>query len=98
MVRFSVPAGATQAMVKGIFRASGGSGNDIQVVIASPMEFQNWINGHQAQVFYSSGKVTTGTINVENIPPGDYILAFNNKFAALSRKQVTAVVTLSYVP
>ncbi len=97
-VPFTVPPGATQVKVKGVFRAFGGSGNDIQVVIASPMEFQNWINGHQAQVFYATGKVTTGTIDVENIPPGDYILAFNNKFAALSRKQVNAVVTLSYVP
>jgi serine/threonine protein kinase len=97
-VQFSVPGGATQVKVKGFFRASGGTGNDIQVVIASPMEFQDFINGKQAQVFYATGKVTGGVINVENLQPGDYILAFNNKFSALSRKQVTAVVTLSYVP
>jgi hypothetical protein len=84
--------------VYGFFRASGGRGNDIEVVIASPIEFQNWINGHQAQVFFAPGKATDGRINVENLPPGDYILAFSNKFSALSRKQVTAVVTLSYVP
>jgi hypothetical protein len=97
-VQFSVPGGATQVKVKGFFRASGGTGNDIQVVIASPVEFQNWIDGRQAQVFYATGKVTGGAINVENLPPGDYTLAFNNKFSALSRKQVTAVLTLSYVP
>jgi hypothetical protein len=97
-VQFSVPGGATQVKVNGFFRASGGGGNDIEVVIASPIEFQNWINGHQAQVFFASGKVTDRAINVENLPPGDYILAFSNKFSTLSRKQVTALVTLSYVP
>ena len=97
-VQFSVPGGATQVKVKGFFRASGGTGNDIQVVIASPMDFQNWINGIQAQVAYATGKTTGGAINIENLPPGDYVLAFSNKFSALSRKQVTAVVTLSYIP
>jgi hypothetical protein len=84
--------------IKGFFRASGGTGNDIQVVIACPAEFQSFINGKQAQVYYVTGKATGEAINVENLPPGDYVLAFNNKFSALSRKQVTAVVTLTYIP
>jgi hypothetical protein len=97
-VPFSVPQGATGANVKGSFHAFGGSGNDIQVVIASPFEFENWINGHQAQVLYGTDRATNGTIDVEDIPAGDYILAFSNKFSGLSRKQVTAYIVLGYTP
>ncbi len=95
---FSVPQGATRAIVKGSFHAFGGTGNDIQAVIASPFEFENWINGHQAQVLYGTVKATNGTIGVEGIPAGNYILAFSNKFSALSRKQVTADIVLGYWP
>jgi hypothetical protein len=98
MVTFTVPQGATEVRVRGTFAAFGGSGNDVQVLVASPLEFQNWINGHQAQAFYSTGKVTNGTINIDDLPPGDYVLAFSNKFSAFTRKQVTAQVTLSYIP
>ena len=37
--------------ITGNFNASGGSGNDIQAIIADEMNFTNWINGHQAGVF-----------------------------------------------
>lgn len=95
-VNFSVPADAIRAKVTGSFHAFGGAGNDIQVVIATPSEFENWINGHQAQVYYSTDKTTNGTID-RQLPPGDYMLAFNNRFSALSRKEVTGEITLSYV-
>ena len=96
--RFTVPQGAVNAKVKGVFHAFGGSGNDIQAVIANPFQFENWINGHQAQVLYGTERITNGTIDVEGIAPGDYILAFNNKFSAFSKKQVTALIGLSYLP
>ena len=95
-INFSVPAGAIRARVSGSFHAFGGSGNDIQVVIASPPEFENWINGHQAQVYYSTDKVTNGTID-RLLPPGDYTLAFDNRFSAFSRKEVTGEITLTYL-
>jgi hypothetical protein len=39
--------------VVGNFRASGGSGNDIQAALMDESNFENWKNGHQAQVEYS---------------------------------------------
>jgi hypothetical protein len=66
------------------------------VVIASPPEFENWINGHQAQLYYSTDKVTNGTID-RLLPPGDYTLAFDNRFSAFSRKEVTGEITLTYL-
>jgi predicted nucleic acid-binding Zn ribbon protein len=80
----------------GGFRASGGSGNDIQVVLADENEFENWINGHQARVLYSTGKTTTGKIDVAIMEPGTYILAFSNVFSMFADKDVFAEVELRY--
>ena len=49
----------------GTFTAAGASGNDISAVIASEAEFANWINGHEAKVFWSTqGKKTAGSFEV----------------------------------
>ncbi len=82
--------------VVGSFRVSGGSGNDIQVVLAEESEFENWINGHQARAVYSTGKTTTGRLDVEITQPGTYILAFSNTFSLLTDKDVFAEVELRY--
>lgn len=82
--------------VVGHYSAMGGGGNDIQAVIASEDEFQNWINGHQARAFYSTpGRVTTGAIDVV-LPPGRYVLAFNNRFSVFTPKAVFAEITAAY--
>jgi hypothetical protein len=94
--KFIVPQVAQDAKVRGVFHAFGGAGNDIEAAIMTPFEFENWSNGHEAHVYYNSGKVTNGQIQVDGIPPGTYILAFSNRFAMLSRKEVTAQVSLSY--
>jgi len=82
--------------VTGAFNASGGSGNDIQAVIADEMNYTNWINGHPAQVFWGTqGKQTTGNIEVR-LRPGVYYLAFSNRFSAFTEKQVFLEVDLNY--
>ena len=56
--------------VKGTFNASGGTGNDIAAVVADEMNYTNWINGHQSQVFWSTqGKETTGNFELR-LKPG----------------------------
>ncbi|HYW38106.1 MAG TPA: emp24/gp25L/p24 family protein [Terriglobales bacterium] len=82
--------------VTGNFNASGGSGNDIQAVIADEENYTNWINGHQAQAFWTTqGKQTTGNIEA-TLKPGMYYLAFSNKFSAFTEKQVFLDVDLNY--
>lgn len=83
--------------VTGTFHATGGMGNDIQVVLAEKAEFDNWINGHQAHVLYSPGKVTTGKMDVAITEPGTYCLAFSNTFSLLARKNVQADISLQYL-
>jgi hypothetical protein len=94
---FVVPAaGVRNYRVIGHYSVVGGSGNDIQAVVATEAEFQNWINGHQSRLFYSSpGKVTTGDLNVL-LPPGRYVLAFNNRFSLLTDKAVFAEIQAAY--
>jgi predicted nucleic acid-binding Zn ribbon protein len=82
--------------VVGSFRASGGSGNDIQVVLADESEFENWINGHQARVLYSTGQITNGKVDVQITESGAYVLAFSNTFSTMTDKDVFAEVELRY--
>jgi hypothetical protein len=82
--------------VTGTFSASGGTGNDIQAVIVDEENYSNWINGHQAQAFWTTqGKQTTGNIEAQ-LNPGMYYLAFSNKFSAFTAKQVFLEVDLNY--
>lgn len=88
---FTITGGNSR--VGGRFEAMGGSGNDIEVVITNADGFENWKNGHQATVFYQSGKTTIGNINV-TLGPGTYYLAFNNKFSLIADKTITGDITL----
>lgn len=82
--------------ISGSFNASGGGGNDIEAVIADETNYMNWINGHQAQVFWGTqGKQTTGSIDV-GLRPGTYYLVFSNRFSVFTQKQVFLEVNLNY--
>ncbi|HEY3939273.1 MAG TPA: zinc-ribbon domain-containing protein [Bryobacteraceae bacterium] len=96
-VNFTVDPRMKDVHVSGHFQAYGGRENDIQTVICSAEDFINFKNGHQAQVFFNSGKTTMGDINAQ-IPAtsGTYVLAFNNSFSPLSGKTVNGEVTLNY--
>jgi len=84
------------AHVNGRFNASGGTGNDIEAVIATEDEFTNWINGHQARVVYSTqGRKTADAFDVR-LAPGTYYLAFNNRFSAFASKNLSLQVDLNY--
>jgi len=94
--RITITDEMIQPTVTGSFNASGGSGNDIQAVIADETNYTNWINGHQAQVFWGTqGKQTTGNLETR-LRPGMYYLVFSNKFSAFTDKQVFLDVDLTY--
>jgi hypothetical protein len=94
-VNFTVPQNGRDAQINGAFRAFGGQGNDIVVIVTNDLEFENWKNGNVARLLYNSGKVTNGVVAVQGLAPGQYVLAFENRFSALSRKQVTGDITLT---
>lgn len=87
---FSIENNAT---LTGDFTASGGSGNDIQVLLMNQDDYINWKNGHAARVYYNSEKITVGKIDV-HLNPGTYYLVFSNRFGLLFGKKVDAHIKL----
>jgi len=79
--------------VTGSFRASGGK-NDIQVLILTADELENFKNGNASRSFYNSDWVTVGNIDVR-LPQGSYYLVFNNLPALFTNKVVTASIELT---
>jgi hypothetical protein len=94
--RFQITPNMRDARISGSFNASGGSGNDVDAVIAAESEYPNWINGHQARVFYGTqGRKTTDSFDVR-LGPGTYYFALSNRFSAFSDKYVFLNVDLNY--
>jgi predicted nucleic acid-binding Zn ribbon protein len=85
------------AHVIGSFNASGGTGNDIEVLLLEESSFENWKNGHSAPALYNSGHITTGKIDVPLSQTGTYYIIFNNIFSQ-SEKQVFSDISLTYLP
>lgn len=94
--RMTITPDMIEPIVSGSFNASGGSGNDIAGIIADEENYTNWINGHQARVFWgTAGKETTGTFQVK-LPSGVYYLVLSNKFSVFTDKQVFLDIDLNY--
>jgi hypothetical protein len=82
--------------IVGAFHASGGSGNDVQAVIARDIDFENWSNGHAARLLYDSGQATAGELDIPVQGSGNYHIAFSNKFSAISDKNIIGEIILRY--
>jgi hypothetical protein len=95
--QFTVPNGVTSVSVNGHFTASGGIGNDIIVYVMDEDGFVNFKNGHPANTFYNSGKITQGTIGVV-LPntSGTYYLVFDNRYSLITPKAVQVNATIGY--
>ncbi len=95
---FSVPPNATQVSVTGHFTATGGGGNDIDCFLLDEDGLANFKNGHPANVFFNSGKVTQAKIAAA-LPstPGTYYLVLDNRFSFLTPKAVQVTATISYM-
>jgi hypothetical protein len=93
--QFTVPDGASNAQLAGNFIASGGSGNDILVLVLDQTDFVNWQNGHSVTTYYNSGQLTTSSISA-SLPSGVYYLIYSNTFSTFSSKTVNTDATLTY--
>ena len=83
-------------VLTGAFRAYGGSGNDIRVLILDEMNYQNFWNGHKASPMYDSGVLTTSTMKVPVPESGVYHLILENTFSVLSGKVVILSLLAEY--
>ena len=98
-VRFSIKIDTSKMLepaVKGWFRASGGSKNDVALVIATEYEFENLIHGHEARVLFVTDGITTGEFHVSIAQSGTYILALKNRFSISIPRIFTADINLRH--
>jgi hypothetical protein len=101
--KFTIPPQSSEVHMQGRFEASGGSGNDVEVVVVTEDAFTNWQNHHSVPTYYNSGRVTVGSVDAR-LPstignpgePATYYLIFNNAFSVFSNKAVSADITLHY--
>ena len=94
---FSVTSSMQNARVTGYFEASGGSGNDIVVLVMDDMMFTNWLNNHQTPVCYNSGQITVANFDMLLCSgSGEYHLVFSNRFSVVSSKSVSTRVDLNW--
>lgn len=92
----TVTTGMSDAKLDGSFTASGGSGNDIIVMVMDATNYANWENNHTYSCCYNSGQITTGQISAYIGTPGTYYVIYSNMFSVFSTKQVTTRVDLHY--
>jgi Zn-dependent protease with chaperone function len=81
---------------EGTFRAYGGSGNDIRLLVLDDMNFQNYWNGHQARALYDSGVLTTTQFEVPLTASGIYHLILDNTFSFAANKAVVLNFALAH--
>ncbi len=68
--------------------ASGGSGNDIRVLLLTAQQFQAW--DVWPSPLYDSGRRQSVVLSVSVSDPGTYYILFDNTFSAVSSKNVQA--------
>jgi hypothetical protein len=101
--KFTIPAQSSDVRLEGRFEASGGSGNDVEVVVLSEDAFTNWQNHHSVPTYYNSGRVTVGSVEAR-LPatvgnpgqPATYYLIFSNVFSVFSNKAVSTDISLHF--
>jgi hypothetical protein len=96
-LKLQVPAKATSVELHGNFTATGGADNTIEVLVFSENGYASWQKHQDANPFYSSGKVSMGTI-AANLPAGvgTYYVVLNNKFSTLAPKTIRMDAELTY--
>jgi zinc ribbon protein len=93
---FSVPAGASNAVVSGNIQASGDVNNQITVLIMSQTDFLSWQQGAQVQTYYDSGQVTSASVSVALPAGNEYVVVFDDTFTGAASTAITGQLTLSY--
>jgi hypothetical protein len=94
--KITVPEKYKNARIEGTFAATGGSGNDVEVMVLDETQFLNWQNRNKFSAIYESGRVTADKLNVAVPSAGTYVVVFSNRFSLLSTKGVKAELKLAH--
>jgi len=66
---------------------AGGS-KDVNVLVMPADDYENYVNGHGAKVYFESGKKTAVTLDVTTGQPGALVVVLSNAFSVVSAKTV----------
>ena len=88
----------TNPRITGHVTASGGSGNDIEVVVFAETQFINWKNKHNQGSLFTSGLATACDVNVPLGESGTYYVLLSNVFSTLTPKTVEGKLALVWTP
>lgn len=93
--RFNVEPG--RALISGHVLATGGSGNDIEVLILRESQFANFAQGSAGEAIFRSAKTHRTDLYIP-MTEGSYYIVFDNRFSLLSSKLVSGSVKLRVSP
>ena len=94
--RTDIPQGETSLVITGSFIASGGTTNDIEVLVMDQAHYGTWMSGNQVTTFFDSGRVSSGNIDAPLPGIGTYYLIYSNIFSPTYGKTVQSDVVLHY--
>ena len=83
---------SSAATITGSFSATATLGNNIIVYVFDQANFAAYENGQASQVYYNSGKVATGSIDLQ-LAAGTYYIVLDNTYSTISTKDVTIQVS-----
>ena len=86
--QFKLPTYYRDGRIVGNALVSGGSGNDIRVLLLTEQQFQAWFV--EPAPLYDSGRRQSVVLSVPVSDPGTYYILFDNTFSAVSSKNVQA--------
>jgi len=95
-IKVVVPEKFKNPRIEGSFSATGGSGNDIEVMVLDEAQFLNWQNRNKFSAIYESGRVTADKVSIALPSAATYVMVFNNRFSLLSTKGVKAELKLAH--
>ena len=94
--RIEITPDMRNAQVIGNFTAYGGATNAVSAVIMPEAEYANWVKGHEAEAFYSSGGGKSTDQFAVRLSPGNYELGISNRLSRSAPKFVFIDVDLIY--
>ncbi len=84
--------------ISGHVTASGGAGNDIQVLVLTESDYSNWKNNHTVRPIYNSGQVTAADVRARLPESGTYYVVLSNVFSTFTPKTVEGTLKVSWQP
>ncbi len=75
-------------VLRGFFKAQGGSGNDVRMLVMRSVDYLNYKNGHPYRAIYDSGKLTAAEFRIALPAKEPYIVVLDNTFSLMTPKAV----------